>query len=147
MCLAGCYHASHGAVRSTARSTVGHRGQSWHRRCPLTVTATAEGARMEKKNPDARRGTKWEIIWGILGSCVKETQELKLQTECLKKKTHKWVSRLLIQSKDVMTLQGRKISPCKLRPEEEAGEWSGGGRGFGLFHLLVFAPPLPPRNV
>lgn len=38
-----------------------------------------------------------------------------------------------------MTLQGWKISPYKLRPEKEAGEW----RGFGLFHLLVFAPPLP----
>lgn len=34
MCSLGCYHASHGAVPTTARTGVQHRGHSWHSCCP-----------------------------------------------------------------------------------------------------------------
>lgn len=67
MCLVGCYHASHGAVQSTARPTVLHRGQSWHRCCPDGHRDWWGSNYWDARNQGMRQDIRWGIIWGILG--------------------------------------------------------------------------------
>lgn len=99
----------------------------------------------KKKNPDVRRGTKWFIIWGILGSCVKETQELKLQTECLKKNPQMSHSSSDFSLRMWWHCRGGKYllansDPRRRRGGGGVGAWGGGLDCFTCSSLLLLFP-------
>lgn len=82
VCALACYHASHGAVQTTARTGVQHRGHGWHSCCPEGQQGRERGANWEhNQNTDKKQKECFVFLFFSIGNFVvkllSELQQMK----------------------------------------------------------------------
>lgn len=91
VCLLACYQASHGAVQTTARTGVRHRGHSWHSCCPKGQQEQVRGATWDH-NQRHKISFVFLLFFSYWRFCVEDIQGASEDEIAIKVQTRKSVT-------------------------------------------------------